>query len=118
MLKLVTESLADDKAQDLVVIDLSGKTAIADFMVIASGTSQRQVGAMAEHIREKLKTKGCKGLAIEGAAQCDWVLIDTGDLVVHLFRPEVREFYNLEKMWSGPAPDAGDGADSSMRAEA
>ena len=118
MLKLVTESLADDKAQDLVVIDLLGKTSIADFMVIASGNSQRQVGAMAEHLREKLKAKGCKGLAVEGAAQCDWVLIDTGDLVVHLFRPEVREFYNLEKMWSGPAPDTGEGPESPIRAEA
>jgi ribosome-associated protein len=118
VLKLVTESLADDKGQDLVVIDLSGKTAIADFMIIASGNSQRQVGAMADHLRDKLKSKGCKGIAIEGATQCDWVLIDTGDLIVHLFRPEVREFYNLEKMWGGPAPEAGDGPESSMRAEA
>ncbi|WP_316979128.1 ribosome silencing factor [Shumkonia mesophila] len=103
MLALVQQSLNDDKAQDVVVIDLNGKTSIADFMVIASGTSQRQVGAMADHLREKLKTKGVAGVAVEGATQCDWVLLDTHDVIVHLFRPEVREFYNLEKMWSEPA---------------
>jgi ribosome-associated protein len=103
VLTLVQQSLNDDKAQDVVVIDLNGKTNIADFMVVASGTSQRQVGAMADHLREKLKAKGVSGVAVEGANQCDWVLIDTHDVVVHLFRPEVREFYNLEKMWGEPA---------------
>lgn len=106
MLKLVQKSLDDDKAQDIVVIDLGGKTSIADFMVIASGSSQRQVGAMADHLKEQLKGKGVQGIAIEGANQCDWVLIDTGDIIVHLFRPEVREFYNLEKMWGVPSPSA------------
>lgn len=109
MLKLVQQSLSDDKAQDVVVIDLGGKTSIADFMVIASGSSQRQVGAMADHLREKLKSKGVPGIAVEGANQCDWVLIDTGDIIVHLFRPEVREFYNIEKMWGMPDPAAGAG---------
>lgn len=104
MLKLVQKSLNDDKALDVVVIDLGGKTTIADFLVIASGSSQRQVGAMADHLRERLKAKGVQGIAVEGANQCDWVLIDTGDIIVHLFRPEVREFYNLEKMWGMAAP--------------
>lgn len=107
MLALVQRSLSDDKAQDVVVIDLGGKTSIADFMVIASGTSQRQVGAMADHLREKLKGKGVADVAVEGAIQCDWVLIDTSDVIVHLFRPEVREFYNLEKMWGAPAGEMG-----------
>ncbi len=106
MLELVQKSLDDDKAIDIVVIDLNGKTAIADFMVIASGNSQRQVGAMADHLREILKASGVKGVSMEGISHCDWVLIDTGDVIVHLFRPEVREFYNLEKMWGVPTPGA------------
>jgi ribosome-associated protein len=101
----VETSLDDDKAQDVVVIDLAGKTDIADFLVIASGTSQRHIGAMTEHIQAKLKANGLKGVAVEGMTQCDWVLIDAGDVVVHLFRPEVRAFYSLEKMWGGPVPD-------------
>ena len=105
MLKLVEKSLDDDKAQDVVVIDLIGKTEIADFMVVASGTSQRQVGAMADHLRSKLKDAGAGSVSVEGAQQCDWVLIDAGDILVHLFRPEVRGFYNLEKMWGVPAPE-------------
>lgn len=112
VLKLVQRSLDDDKALDIVVIDLEGKTAIADFMVIASGTSQRQVGAMAEHLREKLKVSGIKGVSLEGASHCDWVLLDTGDIIVHLFRPEVRDFYNLEKMWGVSSP----GTDSTPEA--
>lgn len=101
VLKLVTASLDDDKALDLAVIDLHGKTDIADHMVIASGTSERQVGAMADHLREKLKQSGLKGLNVEGMSSCDWVLIDAGDVIVHLFRPEVRDFYGLEKLWAG-----------------
>jgi len=103
----VETSLDDDKAQDVIVIELAGKTSIADYLVIASGTSQRQVGAMTQHLREKLKASGLDHVSIEGAPQCDWVLIDAGDVVVHLFRPEVRAFYNLEKMWGGVAPAAG-----------
>ena len=82
------------------MIDLFGKTEIADFLVIASGTSQRHIGAMAEHLRRSLKRLSVKGLAIEGDTQCDWVLIDAGDIIIHLFRQEVREFYNLEKIWA------------------
>ena len=99
LLNLVQSSLEDDKADDIVVIELADKSSIADFMIIASGRSQRQVGAMAEHLREKLKAAGARGVAAEGLERCDWVLIDSGDVIVHLFRPEVREFYNLEKMW-------------------
>jgi len=96
---LVLQSLEDDKAEDTVVIDLQGKTSLADFMVVTSGRSARQVGAMAEHLLEKLKQIGVKGIEAEGVPQNDWVLIDAGDVIVHLFRPEVRSFYNLEKMW-------------------
>ena len=97
-------SLEDDKAEDIVVISLAEKSSIADYMVIASGHSQRQVGAMADHLRERLKTAGLKGVSVEGAERCDWVLLDAGDIIVHLFRPEVRSFYNLEKMWGLDLP--------------
>lgn len=105
LVELVKASLEDDKADDLVIIDLAGKSSIADYMVIASGRSQRQVGAMAEHLREKLKAAGAGSVPVEGAQRCDWVLIDTGDVIVHLFRPEVRAFYNLEKMWGLELPE-------------
>lgn len=93
------KSLDSDKAEDIVVIDLAGKTEIADFMVIASGTSQRQIGAMAQHLRDKIKDARLGSPAVEGGAS-DWVLIDAGDVVVHLFRPETRQFYDLEKFWT------------------
>ena len=105
MLDLVERSLDDDKALDIVVIDLAGKSSIADHLVIASGTSQRQVAAMADHLREKLKKTGIKNVTLEGQSQGDWVLLDAGDIVVHLFRPEVRSFYNLEKIWGVTGPD-------------
>lgn len=107
---LVETSLDDDKALDVVVIDLAGKTQIADYMVIASGQSSRQVGAMADHLSQKIKEAGIKDVAVEGAGQGDWVLIDAGDVLVHLFRPEVRDFYGLEKLWSVPDVVAGSGA--------
>jgi ribosome-associated protein len=99
LLALVQASLDDDKAEEVAVIELAGKSNIADFMVVASGRSSRQVGAMAQHLREKLKGAGVTGISVEGAARADWVLIDGGDIIVHLFRPEVRAFYGLEKMW-------------------
>lgn len=99
LLETVRSILDDDQADDVVVIELSGKSTIADFMVIASGRSQRHVGAMAEHIQEALKRAGVERVPVEGAARADWVLIDGGDVIVHLFRPEVRSFYGLEKMW-------------------
>ena len=98
LVELVQASLEDDMAEDTVVIDLSNKSDIADFMVVTSGRSQRQVSTMAQHLSEKLK-KEVGRVSVEGAARCDWVLIDGGDVIVHLFRPEVRAFYNLEKMW-------------------
>lgn len=105
MAAFVIASLDADKAEDIVVIDLAGKTSIADAMVVASGRSSRQVGAMADHLMQKLKEQG-HHVTVEGMTTCDWVLIDAGDVVVHLFRPEVRAFYNLEKMWGGVAPPA------------
>lgn len=92
--------LEEKKAQDIVSIDLQGKSSIADYLVIVSGTSQRQVGSMAQLLKEELKKKGLKTVNIEGLPQCDWVLVDAGDVIVHIFRPEIRGFYNLEKLWS------------------
>lgn len=106
--ELILESLDDDKAIDVADIDLAGKSSIADSMVVATGSSTRQVGAMANHIREKLKGVGIKGISIEGLENCDWVLIDAGDVIVHLFRPEVRDFYNIEKLWSEALPESVD----------
>jgi ribosome-associated protein len=102
---LVLDSLDQDKAEDIVAIDLRGKTSIADNMVIASGRSSRQVGAIAQHLVERVKDAGLGSCRVEGMTQGDWVLIDVGDIVVHVFRPEVRVFYNLEKMWSVAMPE-------------
>ncbi|WP_241229655.1 ribosome silencing factor [Tsuneonella rigui] len=96
---LVLSQLDDDQAQDLVSIPLAGKSSIADHMVIASGRSTRQVAAMAQKLGERIKQEGFGNARIEGLPAADWVLIDAGDVVVHLFRPEVRSFYNLERMW-------------------
>jgi ribosome-associated protein len=103
---MVETSLDDDKADDIVVIDLHGKSSMADYMVIASGRSQRQLHAMAEHLQAKLKAEGVRQVGIEGARVGDWVLIDGGDVVVHLFRPEIRGLYNLEKMWGAEMGEA------------
>ncbi|MBS0272189.1 MAG: ribosome silencing factor [Proteobacteria bacterium] len=97
--EFITHFLDSKKAEDIVSIDLQGKSSMADYLVIASGNSQRQVGSMAELLREELKKKGIQNIRIEGIPQCDWVLLDAGDVIVHLFRPEIRSFYNLEKMW-------------------
>ena len=99
ILKLITTSLDNDKAKNILTIPLQGKSAMADYMVVASGTSSRQVAAMAEHIEFKLKQNKIAILGLEGLRQADWVLIDANDVIVHLFRPEVREFYGLERMW-------------------
>lgn len=100
LLDLIIRSLEDDKAVDVTTIDLAGKSSIADYMVIASGRSSRQVGAVSDHLVRRLKEEGAGRPSTEGMPQADWVLIDAGDIVVHIFRPEVRSFYNLEKMWS------------------
>jgi ribosome-associated protein len=98
--ELVLASLEDDKAEDIVAIDLAGKSSVTDVMIIASGRSNRHVGAIADHIIKKLKDAGHGRAKVEGLKTCDWVLIDAGDVIVHVFRPEVRAFYDLEKMWS------------------
>ncbi len=97
---LVMQQLDDDQAQEIVSIPLEGKSSVADHMVVASGRSTRQVAAMAQKLAEKIKQAGFGPARVEGLPQADWVLIDAGDIVVHLFRPEVRSFYNLERMWS------------------
>ena len=99
-LALVRRSLEDDKAEDIVVIDLKGKSAFAEYMVIASGRSTRQVGAIADHLADRLKEFGLGYIPVEGKQVGDWVLVDGGDIVVHVFRPESRTFYALEKMWT------------------
>jgi ribosome-associated protein len=98
--KLVLQSLDDDQAQEVVSIPLAGKSNIADHMVIASGRSTRQVASMAVKLAEKIKAQFGKSVRIEGLPAADWVLIDADDVIVHLFRPEVRNFYNLERMWA------------------
>lgn len=100
----IQESLDDSKAEDIVTIDIAGRSSLADAMIIASGRSQRHVGAIADHLEKKLHEIGVKKLRIEGLPHCDWVLVDAGDAMVHLFRPEVRTFYNLEKMWEQEIP--------------
>ena len=105
--RIVLTSLEDDKAEDILAIDIRGKSSFADMLIVASGRSARHVGALADHVMRKLKEAGVKDVRIEGMPQADWVLVDAGDVVVHLFRPEVRAFYNIEKIWSGGAtPDS------------
>jgi len=101
---LILQSLDDDQAQEIISIPLAGKSTIADHMVIASGRSTRQVAAMAQKLSERVKHGGFGHTRIEGLPAADWVLIDAGDVVVHLFRPEVRSFYNLERMWGFDGP--------------
>ena len=107
MRDIVLASLDDDRATDVVSIDLAGRSAIADFMIIANGASTRQVAAMAQHLQEKLGKAGVRQIRTEGMPQCDWVIIDAGDVVVNLFRPDVRDFYQLDKMWVEPMPEPG-----------
>ena len=103
--RLILDSLDDMKAEEIVEIDLRGKSAIADVMIIATGRVARHVGAMADRLIKGLKENGHGSARVEGIPVCDWVLLDTGDVIVHLFRPEVRAFYNLEKMWSSGRPN-------------
>jgi ribosome-associated protein len=103
--RLLLHSLDEMKAEEIVEIDLRGKTAIADVMIIATGRVARHVGAITDRAVKDLKEAGLHNVRIEGIPVCDWVLIDTGDVIVHVFRPEVRAFYNLEKMWSSGRPN-------------
>ena len=102
LLRRIIDSLEDGKAEDIVTIDLAGKTTIADYMVVASGRSARQVASLTDHLEQALPGR----VAVEGKTQGDWVLIDAGDVIVHIFRPEIRAYYNLEKMWGSEMPEA------------
>jgi len=102
----VLASLDDSKAEDIVSIDIEGKSALADFMVVASGRSSRHVAAIADHLMQALKDHGFGNVRVEGLQSADWVLIDADDVIIHVFRPEVRSFYNIEKMWQAPDIDA------------
>jgi ribosome-associated protein len=99
-LTMILSRLDDMKAEETVTIDLRGKSAFSDYMVVTTGRVNRHVGAIAENVTKGLKETGIKGIHVEGLTNCDWVLIDSGDVIVHVFRPEVREFYNLERLWA------------------
>ena len=101
---VILAKLDEDKAEDVVVIDLEGKSPLADAIVVASGRSQRHVSALADHLQRALKDAGFGRVQVEGLPQADWVLLDAGDVIVHLFRPEVRAFYQIEKIWSVDSP--------------
>jgi ribosome-associated protein len=105
-LNMILSRLDDMKAEETVTIDLRGKSAYSDYMVVTSGRANRHVGAIAENVAKALKENGIKSIHIEGLPNCDWVLIDSGDVIVHVFRPEVREFYNLERLWAQGGPTA------------
>jgi ribosome-associated protein len=105
-LNLILSRLDDMKAEETVTIDLRGKSSISDYMIVTSGRANRHVGAIAENVAKGLKENGIAAPHVEGLPNCDWVLIDSGDVIVHVFRPEVREFYNLEKMWTSDKPAA------------
>jgi ribosome-associated protein len=106
MLKTILARLEDMKAEDSVVIELTGKSSIGDYMVVTSGRSQRHVNAVADHLVKDIEGSGGPRARVEGMRQGDWVLIDAGDVIVHVFRPEIRAFYNLEKMWAATSRDA------------
>jgi ribosome-associated protein len=105
-LKVVLLSLDEAKAEDRISIDLNGKSTLGDYMVVASGRSNRHVAAIAERLLVDLKEAGCGDVRVEGLRTGDWVLLDAGDVIVHVFRPEVRAFYNIEKMWLAEHPAA------------
>lgn len=102
LLHVILDSLEDSKAEDIVSIDIEGKSALGDYMVIVSGRSNRHVTAICDHLIRDMKANGVKDIRVEGLNHGDWVLIDTGDIIIHVFRPEMREFYNIEKMWMVP----------------
>ncbi len=104
LLAAVQTSLEDAKAEDSAFIDLKGKTALADAMIVATGRSTVHVGAIADRVIKACKAAGLAAPRVEGLPQCDWVLVDAGDLIIHIFRPDVRQFYNLERMWGGDRP--------------
>ncbi len=101
-METVLASLEDSKAENIVSIDIQGKSSLGDYMVVASGRSHRHVAAVSEQLLKALKDAGFGNARVEGLSGADWVLVDTGDVIVHVFRPEIREFYNIEKMWQAP----------------
>jgi ribosome-associated protein len=105
MIGAVLRQLDDAKAEQVVAMDLTGKSTIADTMIVATGRSNRHVNAIADQVVDELSKHGMKNIRIEGVPQCDWVLVDAGDVIVHVFRPEVRSFYNLEKLWAANIPE-------------
>lgn len=106
MQKIIVDCLEDDKAENVVALDLAGRASFTDRMVIATGLADRQIAAMATHLEDKLSAAGLKRIQIEGAGGSDWVLIDAGDIVIHLFKPEAREMYGLERMWGSDLDEA------------
>ena len=107
--RAIIAKLDEDKAQDMVLIDLRGKSPMSDAMIVASGRSHRHVGALADHLLRLFKEHGLGKVKVEGLPHCDWVLLDAGDVIVHLFRPEVRTFYNIEKIWAVDSAHRGAG---------
>lgn len=105
MRHIIEQSLDDDKAENITTIDLAGKSGFADYMIIATGRSARHVSTLADKLDERLKQTGRSVLSVEGKENADWIVVDCGDIIVHLFRPEIREIYNLEKMWATPMTD-------------
>ena len=103
---MITHSLDENKAEEITALDLKEKCSFTDFMVVASGRSARHVTSLADHVVEDLRKAGGTIMSVEGKETGDWVLIDAGDVVVHIFRPEIRQFYNIEKMWAIPLPTA------------
>jgi ribosome-associated protein len=102
--RVILASLEDDKAEEIVSLNIRGKSSVADMLIVASGRSARHVSALADHVVRKLKEAGAGTVKVEGLPAADWVLVDAGDVIVHLFRPEVRAFYNIERIWTGATP--------------
>ncbi len=114
LLAAINATLEEGKAEDVIVIDLAGKTTMADYMIIATGTSKRQINALAGNLIRNIKRAGFGTPGVEGRVQSDWVLLDAGDVIVHLFRPHIRTFYNLEKMWMATAAETAPGVETAL----
>lgn len=113
--RVIIDILEEHSAQEILNIDLDGKSSVADYMVVASGRSNRHVNALADYVQKGLKEAGVSKMGVEGQEANDWVLIDAGDVIVHLFRPEVREYYNIEKIWTSPAGEGHLGAEATFK---
>ena len=111
MIRIIITALEDAKAEDITSIDLAGKSSFADYMVVATGRVDRHVGAIADRVVKALKDNGVSGVRVEGEQTCEWVLVDAGDVIVHVFKPDARVFYNIEKLWSADRPKDGRGGE-------